>query len=372
MPDKKGLEDIIAGQSSITFLDGHKAKMLYRGYDIVGGIAEKSSFEEICYLLWYGELPTKTQLDEMKGKLASERDIPEELIDVMKRMPKTAPMEALRTLVSILSHYDKEANDNSKDANIRKAIRLTSKIATISANIQRMWQGKGFMRPSKDMGHAENFLYMLNGKTPGKEDAKIFDTCLILHADHEFNASTFTARVVASTLSDIYSASVAAIGALKGPLHGGANEEVMKMLEEIGDEGNAENFIKRKLAEKAKIMGFGHRVYKTGDPRAAILKAYAKKMGEARGQQRWYNMSDTIERYMFGEKQLYPNVDFYSASVFHMLGIDRRFFTLIFATGRMSGWTAHVMEQHTDNRIIRPASDYTGHAEREYIPLEKR
>ncbi|MBI5355891.1 MAG: citrate synthase, partial [Candidatus Aenigmarchaeota archaeon] len=198
MPEKKGLEDIIAGQSSITFLDGHKAKMLYRGYDIVGGIAEKSSFEEICYLLWYGELPNKAQLDDIRKKLASERDIPVELIDFMKSMPKATPMEALRTLVSILSHYDKEANDNSKDADIRKAIRLTSKIATISANIQRMWQGKDFMYPSKDMGYAEDFLYMINGKRPSKEDAKIFDACLILHADHEFNASTFTARVVAS------------------------------------------------------------------------------------------------------------------------------------------------------------------------------
>lgn len=372
MTEKKGLEDVIAGQSSITFLDGRRAKMLYRGYDIVEGIADKSSFEEICYLLWHGELPTKSQLDDIKKKLASERDIPEELIDVMKRMPKTAPMEALRTLVSILSHYDSEANDNSREANIRKAIRLVSKISTIAANIQRIWQGKEFIKPSKDTGYAENFLYMINGKQPSKEDAKIFDTCLILHADHEFNASTFTARVVASTLSDIYSASVAAIGTLKGPLHGGANEEVMKMFEEIGDERKTEEYIKRKLDEKARIMGFGHRVYKTGDPRATILKAYVKRMGEARGQQKWYNMSDVIESHMLRERQLYPNVDFYSASVFHMLGIDRRFFTLIFATGRMSGWTAHVMEQHADNRIIRPASDYTGHAERAYIPIEKR
>ncbi len=371
MQEKKGLEDVIAGQSSITFLDGHKAKMLYRGYDI-GSIARESSFEEICYLLWHGELPKKGELDEFRAMMAKERDIPEGMKTMMREMPRTSPMEALRCLISVLSLYDPEANDNSPEADLRKAIRLTSKVATISANMQRIWLGQPFMNPSKEFSYSENFLYMLHGKKPSQDDARILDTCLILHADHEFNASTFAARIAASTLSDIYSAAVAAIATLKGPLHGGANEEVAKMLDDIGRLEKAESYIRNKLDTKGKIMGFGHRVYKTGDPRAPILKDFVKKMGESRKEGKWYDMSIKIEEMMFQEKKLYPNVDFYSASVFRMLGIDRRFFTLIFATGRMAGWTAHVMEQHADNRLIRPASDYIGHGERKYVPIEKR
>lgn len=371
MADKKGLEDVIAGESSITFLDGHRAKMLYRGYDIAG-LASMATFEEICYLLWHGQLPNGAQLAELRKKMATERSIPKEMADELGILAGRSPMETLRTLVSLLSLYDHEANVNSPEANIRKAIRLTSKIATITANMQRIWSDKAFIQPLAELSHAENFLYMLHGKKPSQEDARIFDACLTIHADHEFNASTFAVRVAASTLSDIYSAVVAAISTLKGPLHGGANEQVMKMLQEIGGPEKTEAYVRRKLEAREKIMGFGHRVYKTGDPRAPILKEYCRRMGEARGDTKWYEMSTKIEDLILKEKKLYPNVDFYSAPVFHFLGIDTAFFTLIFATGRIAGWTAHVMEQYADNRLIRPASDYTGPAERPFVPLEKR
>ncbi len=368
---KKGLEDIIAGTSSICFIDGREGRLIYRGYDIHELV--QGTFEEVSYLILYGALPTQSQLDEFTAQIRAESSLPRDIVAQMMRVPPDAnPMEALRTIVSSLSFFDAEAGDNSREASLRKAIRLIAKTPIIVAMLHRLRAGEDIYMPKPEYSIAENFLYMLLGKPASPEHVKMFDTALILHADHEFNASTFTARVIAATLSDMYSAAVGAIGALKGPLHGGANEQVMKMLLEIGNTEDASKWIADALAAKKKVMGFGHRVYKTEDPRATHLRRMSQELGEETGQSQWYEMSRIIEQYVHEQKGLYPNVDFYSASTYYLMGIPIDLYTPIFAMSRMVGWTAHVMEQQADNRIIRPASDYTGAVDLKYVPVEQR
>lgn len=369
---KAGLEDIVAADSSVCFLDGKEGRLIYQGYDI-HELAEHSSFEEVVYLLWFGRLPNKEELEKITRGLQSNRRLPEDVVKIMKQLPKKAlPMEVLRTIVSMLSMYDPDVDDNGREATIRKATRLTAQIPTVIAYWDNIRNGKEPMQPLEDGNMATDFLYLLNGKKPDELSSKSLDLALILHADHELNASTFAARVAAATETDMHSAITAAIGALKGPLHGGANQEVIKMLIEIGDENNAESYIKKRLEEHKKVMGFGHRVYRTEDPRAWHLRKMSEELGKRTGEMKWFQMSRTIEEAVFREKHLYANVDFYSASVYYMLGIPIDLFTPIFAMSRMSGWAAHVLEQHANNRLIRPRAEYTGPTNLKYTPLNQR
>lgn len=368
---KKGLEDIIAGSTSISFIDGREGRLIYRGYDIHDLV--QGNFEEVTYLLLYGNLPNQAELADFTSKLQAESSLPESVIEKIRQLPKGVnPMEGLRNLLGELSFHDDESNDNASEANFRKAIRLIAKTPLIVALLHRIRSGEDVVLPRTDLSIAANFMYMLFGKEASPEHVRMMDIALILHADHEFNASTFTARVIAATLSDMYSAVVGAVGALKGPLHGGANEQVMRMLLEIQDPAGTEQWITEALASKKKIMGFGHRVYKTEDPRATHLRKMSHSLGEETGQMQWYNMSETIEKVVQEQKGLYPNVDFYSASAYYMMGIPIELFTPIFAISRMVGWTAHVIEQHADNRLIRPASDYTGATDLRYAPVDQR
>ncbi|AMA73966.1 MULTISPECIES: citrate synthase [Aneurinibacillus] len=366
----KGLEGIVAAQSSISsIIDG---VLTYAGINI-DELAENASFEEVVYLLWHGRLPKANELSQLKKDLAENAAIPEDVITLLKTIPEgNHPMAVLRTAISALALYDPEAQDMSREANLRKATRLQAKVATVVAAYHRIRQGKEVVAPHAEFGYAQNFLYMLNGEEPDQIAIDALDTALVLHADHELNASTFAARVTVATLSDIYSGITSAIGALKGPLHGGANEAVMAMLEEIKDPGNAESYIRNKLANKEKIMGFGHRVYKDGDPRAKHLRKMSEKLTKLTGQPQWYEMSVKIDELVTAEKGLKPNVDFYSASVYHSLGIPRDLFTPIFAISRMSGWTAHILEQYENNRLIRPRAEYVGPVNAHYVPLEER
>lgn len=368
----KGLDGIIAGQSSICYIDGQKGELVYRGINI-DELAINASFEEVVYLLWHGNLPRKDDLAKFQKELAASRTLPEPLITFLKGVPKKAnPMDVLRTAVSLLGLYDEESADNSSDANWRKAARLVGKLPTIVANFHTLRANGDYVKPDSSLGHSANFLYMLNGVEPGEMAWKTFDCALILHADHEFNASTFSARVTAATLSDLYSSITSAVGTLKGPLHGGANENVMEMLLAIKTVNNVEAHLKKMLAEKKKVPGFGHRVYKVEDPRAKHLRRFSKQLGETIGNLKWFEMSEKIEEYVKKEKSLVPNVDFYSASTYHYLGIPTDLFTPIFAMSRIAGWTAHVMEQYSDNRLIRPISDYIGPHDVYYTPIEKR
>src|SRR5262245_4024110 len=338
---KAGLEDIIACESGICFIDGIKGILAYRGYNI-HELAANSTFEETCYLLWFGRLPKQAELDDITKKLSSSRAIAKQVTDAMKALPKKAlPMEVLRTAVSMLSMYDPEAEDMSPDANLRKAIRLTAQTATIVTAFHRIRNGNEPVAPRADLSHAANFAYMLNGTPPNDPMTKALDIALILHADHEWNASTFAGRVTAATLSDIYSAVTSAIGALKGPLHGGANEAVMRMLQQIGDISKVDSYIHNLFAAKKKIAGFGHRVYHTEDPRAADLRRMSKEACERAGQAKWFEMSARIEELVKSEKKLNANVDFYSASTYYVSGMPIDLFTPFFAISRMSGWTAH-------------------------------
>jgi citrate synthase len=366
----KGLEGIVAAQTSISsIIDG---VLTYAGINI-DELAENASFEEVVYLLWNTRLPKADELAQLKKDLAENAAIPEDVISLLKTSPKeNHPMAVLRTAVSALALYDPEAQDMSREANVRKAIRLQAKIATIVAAYHRIREGKEVIAPRADFGFAQNFLYMLNGEEPDQIAIDALDTALVLHADHELNASTFAARVTVATLSDIYSGITSAIGALKGPLHGGANEAVMAMLEEIKDPANVESYIREKLDQKVKIMGFGHRVYKDGDPRAKHLRKMSEKLTSITGQPQWYEMSVKIDELVTSEKGLKPNVDFYSASVYHSLGIPRDLFTPIFAISRMSGWTAHILEQYENNRLIRPRAEYIGPVDAHYVPVEER
>ncbi|MBX0327565.1 citrate synthase [Oscillochloris sp. ZM17-4] len=368
----KGLEGIIAAQTAISLIDGLNGHLFYRGID-VNDLAEQSTFEETTALLWYGKLPSAAQLASIQRKFALNRQIPNEVISVMMALPKhTKVMDVLRTCVSVLASYDPQVLDNSLDANLNKAVRLTAALPTITAAWERIRNGLWPIAPSADLGHAANFLYMLTGKEPSTTAARVLDIALILHADHGLNASTFAARVTASTLSDMHSAIVSAIGTLKGSLHGGANELVMRMLEEISELDRVDEYLQAAFATKRKIMGFGHRIYKADDPRAPWLQRLAKDLAESTGNMRWYEMSERIRKIVQSERSLPVNVDFYSASVYYTLGIPIDLFTPIFAMSRIAGWTAHVYEQYSNNRLIRPEAEYTGPLGVPYTPLAER
>ncbi len=359
---KAGLEDTVATSSAICYLDGDRGVLAYCGYDI-HDLARQATFEEVCFLLWHRRLPTRAELGDLQSQLAAARPLPDALVRLMRMLPAGSAMDSLRTLASALSHVDPEASDNSPAANYRKAVRLTAQLSSIVAAAGRLAAGGAPIQPDPVLGHAANFLYMLTGERPGALAARAFDVALILHADHELNASTFAARVAAATLTDIHSAIVAAIGTLKGPLHGGANEDVMRLLLEIGPTApleRAEEIVRAKLARKEKIPGFGHRVYWTEDPRATHLRQMSKELTAKAGQAVWYEMSQRIESVVKAEKKLNPNVDFYSASTYYALGIPVDLFTPIFAVSRISGWTAHVLEQYANNRLIRPRAEYVG------------
>jgi citrate synthase len=357
----KGLEGIVATTSGICYIDGEAGVLAYRGYDI-HELAELSTFEEVCYLLWFGRLPKADELRQLKARMAEARTLDPAIVKALQVVPKNVPpMDVLRTVTSELSYYDPENTKNDHDANVNKAIRLTSQIPMLVANYDRLRNGKPLVEADRSLSHAANFLLMLNGSAPSATAERALDIALILHADHELNASTFAARVVAATLSDMHSAITAAIGALKGPLHGGANEAVFKILMEIDKAGaNPVEHVKGMLAQKKKVPGFGHRVYHTEDPRATHLRKMSRDLGAASGNGKWYDYSEKIEQYVKAEKKLNANVDFYSASTYHTLGIAVDLFTPIFAVSRVSGWTAHVIEQLDDNRLIRPRADYVG------------
>ncbi|MFB5677854.1 citrate synthase [Paenibacillus terreus] len=370
MTATKGLEGIVAATSSISsIVDG---VLTYRGYNI-DDLAVNASFEEVAYLLWFGKLPNASQLSDLQAQLSRYAPIPDELISQMKLYPKDmSTMAALRSAVSALALFDSQADDMSREANELKAIKLQAQLPTIVAAIARLRKGLEPVQPKEGASIAENFLYMMNGEEPSETAVKAMDQALVLHADHELNASTFAARVTVATLSDIYSGITSAVGALKGPLHGGANEAVAKMLDEIGSLDNVEPFIQQKLANRDKIMGFGHRVYKNGDPRAKHLQKMSRELGELNGDTTLYEMSVRIEELVTSQKGLKPNVDFYSASVYTQLEIERELFTPIFAVSRVSGWTAHILEQYEDNRIIRPRAEYTGPTNQKYVSPELR
>ncbi|MFD3445339.1 citrate synthase [Microbacteriaceae bacterium 4G12] len=367
----RGLEGVVATTSSISSIIDDT--LAYVGYEI-DDLADNATFEEVVYLLWHRKLPNKAQLEELKGQLAEHAPVPEEVLNYLKatKLDKAHPMSVLRTAVSMLSLYDEDAEVMNEQANYLKAVKLQAKVSTLVAAYARIRKGLEPVAPKADLCFAANFLYMLNDREPNAIEVEAFDKALVLHADHELNASTFTARVCVATLSDVYSGITAAIGALKGPLHGGANENVMKMLMEIGDVENVEPYILNALNNKVKIMGFGHRVYRNGDPRAKHLKAMSEQLGILTGQRKWYDMSVKIEEIVTSSKGLPPNVDFYSASTYHCLGIDSDLFTPIFAVSRMSGWLAHILEQYQNNRLIRPRADYDGPVNQKYVSIEQR
>jgi len=370
----KGLEGVVATTSSICYIDGEQGVLAYRGIDI-HELADNSTFEEVCHLLWFGKLPTRNELRELRDRMAEERKLDASIIHRLHLAPKHAlPMDVLRTIVSALSFYDPEEKYNDRDANVHKAIRLTAQIAMLVAAYDRIRKGKDIVEPDRSLSHAANFLLMLNGDRPSATAERALDIALILHADHELNASTFAARVTAATLSDMHSAITSAIGALKGPLHGGANEAVFRILEAISTSGaDPVEYVKGMLAQKKKIPGFGHRVYNTEDPRATHLRTMSRDLGTSSGETKWFDYSQKIEEFVKADKKLNANVDFYSASTYHTLGIDVDLFTPVFAVSRISGWTAHVIEQLEDNRLIRPRADYIGPAyPNNYVPLDKR
>jgi citrate synthase len=374
MQPASGLEDVIAGSSGICYIEGDKGILAYRGIDI-HDLADSSTFEEVTYLLWFGKLPTRTELQEFNLWLVRERKLDAQIISLIRQAPKHAlPMDVLRSIVSSLALFDPEERANDAGANLRKSIRLTSQLAMIVANYDRIRKGKALIEPDRSLSHAGNFLLMLNGELPSETATRALDIALILHADHEWNASTFAARVTAATLSDMHSAITSAIGALKGPLHGGANEAVFAILEDIDRNGaDPVEYVKGMLAQKAKVPGFGHRVYTTEDPRATHLRQMSRDLGYSSGQTKWFDYSRRIEEFINAEKKLNANVDFYSASTYHTLGIDVDLFTPIFAVSRVAGWTAHVMEQLADNRLIRPRAEYIGPVyPNKYVPIEER
>jgi citrate synthase len=370
---EKGLADVVAAQTSISDIDGKLGKLWYVGYSI-DDLAENSTFEEVTYLVHHRRLPTQTELDELTERMVNDRDAADFIKDLMLTLAEqTSPMSMLRTSISAASAYDPDGWDQSPEANYRKAVRLVAVMPTLIGYYDRRRRGLDLVEPNPKLPHAANFLYMLTGEEPSQEMARAFDALFILYTDHTMNASTFTARVVASTLADMHSAITAAIAALKGPLHGGANELAMEMLEDIGEVDRAEDYVKALFARKEKIMGFGHRVYRTvDDPRATILKRLSRELGEAVGEPKWYEISEQVENVVLREKDLRPNVDFYAGSVLHYLGLATDLFTPMFAAARAAGWTAHVREQYADNRIIRPDSDYIGPRDQAYIPIEER
>jgi citrate synthase len=367
-----GLRGVVAATTTIGDVNGERGELIYEGINI-HDLAAHSTFEEVVFLLWHGRLPKRAELDELRTALGKEYELPDEVLALMRSFPPRAePMDTLRTTVSALDFYDTTAHDQSREGHVRTATRLTAQLPTIVAAIGRMRAGKEPVKPRPELNIATNFLYMLRGEMPSEEDARIFDVCLILHADHELNASTFTSRVVAATLADIYGAVTAAIAALSGPLHGGANTNVMKTLLAIGEVEKTESYIRDALASKSKIMGFGHAVYRTEDPRATHLRRFSREVGERAGDTKWYEISRKVEEVVMREKGLYPNVDFYSASTYYMMGIPLELYTPIFAVSRISGWTGHILEQYANNRIIRPRAEYTGPRNVPYVPIDER
>ncbi len=370
----KGLEGIVATNSSVCYIDGDQGVLAYRGIDI-HELADHSTFEETCYLLWYGRLPKANELKDLQQRLAQERQLDPAILQILRNAPKSAmPMDVLRTAVSALAFYDADVKSNDHEANVRKAIRLTSQIGMIVASYDRIRKGKQVIDPDRSLSHAANFLLQLNGEKPSSTAERALDIALILHADHELNASTFAARVTAATLADMHAAITAAIGALKGALHGGANEAAFRIMDKITREkADPVEFVRNMLAQKKKVPGFGHRVYHTEDPRATHLRVMSRDLGRSSGQPQWYEMSEKIEQLVKTEKKLNANVDFYSASTYHVLGIDEDLFTPVFAVSRISGWAAHVIEQLDDNRLIRPRAEYVGpQYPNRYVAMEKR
>ncbi len=376
---KEGLQDVIAGRTAICHVFGgdkeknYPGRLIYRGYDI-DDLAQHATFEEVVHLLWHDDLPTRSQLDQVKQQLGQNRALPSEVIDLMRRFPKDAtPMDVIRSVVSTLGLFDPEGAVDTTEANHNKALRLTAQMPTIVTTWHRLRQGKDPIQAKPSQSTAEAFLYMLNGEEPTDVAERTLDVALILHADHEFNASTFAARVTAATLSDMHSAVTSAVGALIGPLHGGANEGVIHMLQEIGEPEKVEPFILDKLKGRgARIMGFGHRVYRGTDPRAQYLREMSRQLGERQKDLKFWTMSRNIEEIMWREKTIHANVDFYSASTYWALGLPTDLFTPIFAVSRIAGWTAHILEQYSDNRIIRPLAEYAGPWQRSYVPIEQR
>ena len=373
MSTLKGLQDIVAAQTAISDIDGKLGKLWYAGYSI-DDLAEHSSFEEVVFLLQNIRLPDQAEFEELTEQMVNEREAADFVVSLMPTLAEqTSPMSMLRTSVSAASAYDPDGWNQSPEANYRKAIRLISLMPTFIAYYDRHRKDLSIVEPNPKLPHAANFLYMLTGEEPEQRAAEIFDTLFILYADHTMNASTFTARVVASTLADMHSAMTAAVAALKGPLHGGANEHAMRMLEEVGEPSRAESFLRDLFERKQLVMGFGHRVYRNvDDPRATILRRLSKELGEAAGDLRWYEISEAVEKVVREEKGLRPNVDFYAASVLHYLGLSTDLFTPMFAAARAAGWTAHIREQYSDNRIIRPDSEYIGPRDRHWVPVEQR
>jgi 2-methylcitrate synthase len=368
---KAGLKDVVVAKSQVSYINGEKGELVYSGINI-HELAENATFEEVIYLLLHQKLPNKTELAKLDQTLKSQRQIPDGVVALLRLLPKTTePMDALRTAVSALASYDASPEDNSFEISKKRVLLLIAQLPTIVAAFQRIRSGQKIIAPNPRLSHAANFLYMLLDKEPDPTSGRAFDIALTLHADHGFNASTFAARVTASTLSDVYSATTTAIGTLKGPLHGGANQKVMEMLAEIGT-GDPIAYVKTALAHGEKIMGFGHRVYRTEDPRATHLRKMSQQLSLATGNIKWYEMSKKIEDFMIAEKKINANVDFYSASVYYTLGIPTDLFTLLFAMSRMAGWGAHILEQYHDNRLIRPREEYVGPQNQHYVPLDQR
>ena len=373
----RGLEGVVVAETRLSKIYGEQGRLIYNGYEIED-LAENTTFEEVCHLLWYGSLPNRRQLDELRNQMARERAVDPQLIQLLRFLPSnTHPMAALRTAASALASFDPEAEDMSRDANLRKAIRITAKLPTLTAAFDRLRNGKDPIPPREDLPHAANFLYMLHGNEPDELESRIIDAAFILHAEHGMNASTFSARVTVATLSDMHSGVTSAIGTLKGPLHGGANERVMHMLMDIGSVENVDSWIRSALDRGERIMGFGHRVYKALDPRAPILKRLAEQLADRGGNTKWLEISERIRVIMAEEmerrgKKIYPNVDFFSASVYYTLGIPMDMFTNVFACARAAGWTAHIIEQLDDNRLIRPKAEYVGPEGLKVTPIDER
>ena len=372
---KAGLEDVVATSSGLCYLDGKRGVLAYCGYDI-HDLATSASFEETCFLLWHRRLPSRAELGDLASQFAAARALPEPIIRMMRSLPGGDAMGAVRTMTSALVHFDPDAADTSPTGQYRTAVRLTAQVASLVATYGRLAAGGGPIQPDPAMGHAASFLYLLSGDRPSALATRAFDMALVLHAEHELNASTFAARVTAATLSDLHSAVVAGISALKGPLHGGANAEVMRMLIDLGEEARGDRIdevIRGKLARNEKIPGFGHRVYRTEDPRATHLRQMSREIGQHVGNTRWFAMSERIEAFMKREKQLNANVDFYSASTYYLLGIPIELFTPVFAASRTAGWTAHILEQYANNRLIRPRAEYIGPTyPQAYLPADRR
>lgn len=367
-----GLRGVVAAQSAIGDVNGEQGILIYQGYDI-HDLAEHSTFEEVIFLLWNERLPKADELADLKAKISANYEAPAQVIELMKLFPKDGdPMDVLRTAVSALDFYDEGAHDTTRDGAMTAAIKLTAQIGTLVAAWERIRSGKEIVAPDKSLNIAENFLYMFHGKKADADEARMFDIALILHADHELNASTFTTRVIAGTLADVYGAVTGGIAALSGPLHGGANTNVMKMLKEIGSEDKIDQWLDNALAEKRKIMGIGHAVYKTEDPRATWLRKFSKTMAEKKGDMTWYNMSQKIEKAMLEKKGMHPNVDFYSASTYYLMDIPLDQYTPIFALSRISGWTGHILEQYGNNKLIRPRAEYIGARDQKYVPIDER